>query len=609
MLKSGRGVFLFLLMACSPVAAATGQDGVMTSAPVAGSGVAGDDAAGHREASPSAVAETANPYGCEAPYTIPYDLPSQDHVGADAFAWQTFLGLNMAASQPSWASWTSTVDLIDCNQIESPAAGICLGGRFFPEACTKIEDFEQYSVLDQVGKVADLLLEAESKGLSSHPVITADGSFVRYQVLLSPSLSNWVIGQRLQRPATLEAMQASMTSVSFLCSDPAVVGTNNQSTILKLAWMEASDATSADEIYRRDLLVYTPRWLSSRGEPSCVKKTMSLVGMHIVRKTVSQPSWVWATFEHHANAPDCAALPSTGDANGDSGPSKGCPSTVDRPWSFYPATCQADGTTGACQTCNTPPRPNGDGHDCIDPSARQAYTETLEAFDRRYLAWEKAGRRGKIPEAPTAPASWCLDLPAAAEAGISRLCRQVPVGVNYPGATDWDATPPNQACQPPGSVWSKYQLIGTQWSGDDLSAGGACPNVQSQLWHDVPTKLYPVVNHAIIRPLLESFDGDDGNRRPFLANTALESYERSNCMGCHSKSTLDESVDGEPANLPSSAHGPNSPGSDFVYFLGLEVPAFEARKAVPQTVPQTVAPASPSPSTPAGQDPKTGGEG
>ena len=33
---------------------------------------------------------------------------------------------------------------------------------------------------------------------------------------------------------------------------------------------------------------------------------MALVGFHIVHRTFSAPQWVWATFEHQANAPDYA---------------------------------------------------------------------------------------------------------------------------------------------------------------------------------------------------------------------------------------------------------------------------------------------------------------
>ncbi|CDS94531.1 hypothetical protein [Vibrio crassostreae] len=36
---------------------------------------------------------------------------------------------------------------------------------------------------------------------------------------------------------------------------------------------------------------------------------MGLVGIHIVRKTINHPEFIWTTFEHNENAPDCADFP------------------------------------------------------------------------------------------------------------------------------------------------------------------------------------------------------------------------------------------------------------------------------------------------------------
>lgn len=617
MMKSSRG-FLFFLVIAACLASSMGAGG---SAPTPGESQVSE--ASTSTAPPATVAVT-DPYGCREPYAVPYDLASQDHVGADAFAWQTFLGLNLNPGEsrdgePTWASWTNTVDLINCNQPTAPAAGTCIDGRFFPKACTEIEGYADHAVIDQVGKVDDLVFGAESKGLSSHPVVAANGTFLRYQILISPPLSSWLIGQSLQAPATLQSMQSNMGQVVFLCSDPKVVGTNYQSMILKLAWMEAPQGATtsqpASDIFRREMLVYTPSWRSSGGEATCVKKTLGLVGVHIARKTVSQPGWVWATFEHRDNAPDCLALPPSGDAQGAGGPSKACPETVDRGWNFYAASCQGDRQAGPCQSCNSPPQANGEDYPCINGEDQSGYLEAKLAYGLQYQDWVDAGRKGSPPNPPSQPQSWCLDRPPAASGGLSRLCRQVAPGYYYPGVTSWDDTPPNKACQPAGSLWANYQLIGTQWTGGDLSASGSCPNVQAKIWQDVPSKKFPVVNHALIRPLLKGFDGDDRNRRPFLANTSMESYERSNCMGCHSKSTVAQRVEGKPANLPSSAYEPKSPGSDFVYFLGLEVPAFDARQRTSSTEGSAVdAPAQGSPQgestgSASGDQPRTTGPG
>ena len=267
-----------------------------------------------------------------------------------------------------------------------------------------------------------------------------------------------------------------------------------------------------------------------------------------------------------------------GNENGGTGASTACPSTVTRDWNFYAKSCQPDGHGGGCQSCNVGPLPNGKAGLCVNPDTQADFDQQKVAYQTAYDAWVQKGRQGTEPTAPADPPSWCLDLRPASLRGKSRLCRQVGPGSYYAGATSWDATPPNAACQPKGSVWGNYQLISTQFSVADYSTSAYCANVQEVLWHDVKGKTWPIVNHEVIRPLVPGFQGQDGKPRPFLANTSMESYERSNCLGCHVKTTIKESIDGKDANLPTSAQEPKSPGTDFIYFLGLETPAFEPKE-------------------------------
>jgi hypothetical protein len=51
---------------------------------------------------------------------------------------------------------------------------------------------------------------------------------------------------------------------------------------------------------------------------------------------------------------------------------------------------------------------------------------------------------------------------------------------------------------------------------------------------------------------------DGSSLAPYLANTTMESYERSVCMGCH-----------QGAAVPAG----NKVSTDLMYFLQLEVPA------------------------------------
>ncbi len=481
------------------------------------------------EAEPAAdlAASSCSDYACCSPYQLPGDLASQTQQGADAFSWQTFLALNAGGGTPEWNSWSSTDDLINCNQDSDPAGGTCENGRFYPTACQQVDGYAGYRVLDQVGKVDDEFEEAQTKGLSADPVIASNGTFLRYHILLSPDTFTWITGftvdgqQGLQKEATLQQLASNGTAVDFPCSDASQP---SQSIFLKLAWMDVgscSDNAPADS-FSENFLVLNDSYRNSTGTASCSCRKMALVGMHVVRKTATQRAWVWSTFEHANNAPDCTALPANGTA-GNSTQNENCSSTASRNWNFYPQSCQAAGSSGQCQGCNQSPAQNGGSNDCVNPEASNG-------------------------------GNWCLDQPPAATSGYSRLCRQIPPDGYYSGAASWDETPPNAACQPQDSVWGNYQLITTQWATG--LTGTSCSNVQAQVFNGQN------VITGVIQPK-SPVTGTDGQQRPYLGNSSMESYERPDCMGCHSKSTIDET-------------DASTPGTDFIYFLGLEVPDLEA---------------------------------
>jgi hypothetical protein len=251
------------------------------------------------------------------------------------------------------------------------------------------------------------------------------------------------------------------------------------------------DQFKSRHFHTEELLVYRPAHRNISGVASCEVKTMALVGMHVAHKTVSQPTWTWSTFEHRWNAPDCTALPPEGDEAG-SGPSTACPDSVRHDYNFYPRDCAADGVGAmSCQSCNTVPLSNSP-----DPEQLCTSAET-----------DATGDTG-----------WCLDLPPAAEQGKSKLCRQVSVAEHFPTAHAL-----NQACAAAlgrSSVWSNYQLISTQWLNQ---ASSLCQS--SGPMGNLRTDIMPQINLAAT--------GAEPQMRPYLGNTSMESYGRSNCTGCH----------------------------------------------------------------------------
>jgi hypothetical protein len=78
-----------------------------------------------------------------------------------------------------------------------------------------------------------------------------------------------------------------------------------------------------------------------------------LTGMHIVQKTQSHGEWIWASFEHVANVPDCYPY-------GDSPVSPSSPGGV--PWSFFNPTSAGQGVMDSqiCEVTGPSPKCNGD---------------------------------------------------------------------------------------------------------------------------------------------------------------------------------------------------------------------------------------------------------
>lgn len=465
----------------------------------------------------------ASDYSCDLSYELPGDvsmrLPTSDPTEAqwafDLLSWNTFLAINAPAvgAKPSllgdnrtqWDQWSSTVDLIQCQN--DPSDCVCPDGRcrsgdqYYPPACQAIPNYQDYRVLAQLSKIDDSFLEAARGQLSNHPVLDANGHFVRYEILLNPVAYDFVASSGLYNQAGFQALAGPVT---FPCGDSLYQGGDPAdprvgAIVVKAAWMELDGRPNngpavVNPYHTEELLVYSPPERSVTGVASCERKTMGLIGMHIAHKTVRQPGWIWSTFEHRRNAPECTSLPPQGDQRG-SGPNRNCPSAVDGDYNLYAKACsEGEPGSAACQACNTVPVSNSP-----DP--------------------ENLCTSGELSDEHPENTGWCLDLPPAAEQGQSKLCRQVPLKVGYPTAYAL-----NQSCAAAlghQSVWSNYQLISTQWINQ--------PSAVCQNGVEAPgrsrERLHPQV------PLLAL--GHPPQLRPYLANTSMESYGRSNCIGCH----------------------------------------------------------------------------
>jgi hypothetical protein len=516
---------------------------------------------------------------CSLEYNLQADLPigqyPPDHVENEDFmswSWNHFLSLNAPAvggqvnldgdNVTQWSRWSSTADLV--NQSVPGASG----SRFYPTECESIAEYEDYRVLQPAGKVDDSFLEAQVRGLSSHPVLDSAGKFLRYEILISPAMYDDVLENQWNQASVLKA---TTENVVFSCGfeeyeggDPA--DPRMGAIVIKAAWREAAgiDESAGDGRYHKEkLLVYNPSWRNSSGQASCELKEMALVGMHVAHKTEKQPNWIWMTFEHEDNAPDCLAQPTGGSPGSPEPANSACPADLMAgEWSLAPGNCEND---PKCAACNVPPAPNGAGI-CDNPF--------VSSND-----------------------GWCLDLPPNPVGGLTRACKQVPVSTHgycsddrSSCTTDGDCTSPavceenyagvrpqNEACLAAlgDSPWSRYELISAQWTtnnGQDTNTPAQrCQNLQA----NVATGPYAQISQGILR---ERVTLANGVERPILGNTSMETYDRANCIACHARSYLNGSCSNDANKVCSRSQDCDDGGTcveqystDTMYFMKLEI--------------------------------------
>ena len=463
----------------------------------------------------------------ELAYDLPGDIADYTQTDVDYYSWKTFLALNAPAvgarvslsgdNPTQFSDWSSSFELIRCNMDDTNCVcpdGDCSksGTRFYPPECQEVENYTQYRVIDNANKADDSFLEAQTGGLSNQPVITTQGGFVRYEILLNPAFYEHVVAKKYYDWHVLSTLSEDVANFcgeeSYTDGDPADPRAGTYE--IKLAWMEQGLANVS--YHKEDLLVYTPSYRSSTGTAACEVQSMALVGMHIAHKTLKQPNYTWSTFEHKDNSPECTGLPAAGNNNGSS-VNTNCPaaSSLTREYHFASAAC-AD---GSCADCNVAPATNDPMSLCVtDPNQMQV--------------------------------GWCLDEPPATVAGKSQLCRQVPIEDNYPSAYAWN----NSFAELLGedSVWSNYQLVSTQWYENPTEPVG-CANAAPEF-----------ANSGVSRPLQRpqiDVAFPLGQTRPLLGNNSMESYERSNCNACHSKAYIKQ-------------EGDIKRYTDFVYWIPLE---------------------------------------
>jgi hypothetical protein len=137
---------------------------------------------------------------------------------------------------------------------------------------------------------------------SEAPLVDRNRRWVQYGVSVNPVEYKYLTSCELYRSGCFDAPS---TTVDF----------PNGSVELKTAWRVVETCALPDSP-RKDCKpedtrgFFTTRAIvSPYGVPAGAGKsqevTVALVGFHVIQKTENHPEWIWSTFEHVNNAPDC----------------------------------------------------------------------------------------------------------------------------------------------------------------------------------------------------------------------------------------------------------------------------------------------------------------
>lgn len=259
--------------------------------------------------------------------TVPHDSAQTSQTYFDCFAWQEFIGLNWDAdpghaglpdpSAPA-SAFGAPLDLeppvfesyADALDVFKPgAAPPGAWGYIDPSPC-KIHGMVSgpgRRVLRMSSIVAPDFqtpngVRQAFPGSGPSWLADRDGDLVWYQILLDEDEFEYIVSNKLY---SADDQLSRIESDSRVDLPAGVPGGALGSIEIKAAWLPISDKTQQKRYRMQHAII-----LDADG--GCHSLDVGLVALHIIHKTQSQPTWVWATFEHVDDAPEASASPSSG---------------------------------------------------------------------------------------------------------------------------------------------------------------------------------------------------------------------------------------------------------------------------------------------------------
>jgi hypothetical protein len=332
--------------------------------------------------------------------TLPSSVPGNEsnHCDFAIFSWQSFLALAQTADattgQLLFETYMDTDGMFPASGSPTP-----WGQEPWPLTLTEIT---------QAGSGNDIVAQSKVE--------------VYYDMSVNQAMYNYINTNMLYNSTCFNAGGTNIHMTPTSSTD-----TSNESIELKTAWLPMANCNPKQ--YH-----CTKAYINGQLEQ------VGLIGLHIVHKLPDHQEWIWSTFEHVDNAPDCAQI-----TNPPSGYSS---------WNFFKTGFVNVGS--ACSACASE-----DGSGCTASTQCNVFVS---------------------------------------ETQVPNICRVTPLATVTCNSSDTNLNddPNNTACLNASvqgilgssSVWSNYQLVGTIWFKPGMSApdnSGQTPPSGQTIVGNLPT--------------------------------------------------------------------------------------------------------------------------
>jgi hypothetical protein len=267
--------------------------------------------------------------------------------GFDFYSWLTFLALNAPAKDPAGIANARGDEktIWENGDTFKPLLDVMLPGgekpywdkQVIPPACQALH------VAHPDRMVVKMIEESFNQPFKTGPLIDQHNNYAIFDILMNRAMFDYIVNHNLFNQEGQKSAANSGLRIDFL---PGQVNHARHpgrkddvgSIMIKVSWkiLEAEDDKS--KFHHVDALVAMPATPDGQFDPPCLEKTLGLVGIHIVHKTVERPQWIWTSFEHADNVPEQSDIDNH----------KLKPS-----YNFYDRSCDA----ASCPSNETPPRP------------------------------------------------------------------------------------------------------------------------------------------------------------------------------------------------------------------------------------------------------------